>query len=270
MKTTFLNNMYRCLVVLLLLCQPHQALTQMPKKAETVAINGKNMYYEVHGEGSPLLLLHGYAQSSKDWQEYIADFAKDFEVYLIDLPGHGKSSAFTKSMVISEVAEDLNALVTALKLEKVKAIGFSFGGDVLFQLNLINPELVEKMVIIGSLGTWSIKEHPEVAESFTFDNQAYRDYVWPYHESEDQIKALFREFLNYEVALSDQDLQSIRAKVLLVCGDQDSATPIDEIARVRKFLPNSQLWVLPNVPHSAHKGENKVDFVKKARSFLLE
>ena len=66
-------------------------LSQIPKKVESVSINGKNLYYEIYGKGKPLLLLHGYTQSSKSWKPYVKDYEKEYEVYLIDLTGHGNS-----------------------------------------------------------------------------------------------------------------------------------------------------------------------------------
>ncbi|MCK5470458.1 MAG: alpha/beta hydrolase, partial [Cyclobacteriaceae bacterium] len=59
-------------------------------KSETVTLNGKKTYYEVYGKGEPLFLLHGYFVSSKHWLPYILDFYEDFEVYLVDLQGHGR------------------------------------------------------------------------------------------------------------------------------------------------------------------------------------
>ncbi len=69
-------------------------IAQKPKKTESVSVNGKKIYYEIYGEGKPLLLLHGYTQSSKSWIPYVKDYEKEYEVYLIDLTGHGKSEPF--------------------------------------------------------------------------------------------------------------------------------------------------------------------------------
>ena len=83
--------------------------SQIPKKSESVLINGKNIYYEIYGKGKPLFLLHGYTLSSKSWMPYVNDFDKEYVVYLIDLTGHGKSEAFKENLSIKSVAEDLNS-----------------------------------------------------------------------------------------------------------------------------------------------------------------
>src|SRR6187431_480682 len=87
-----------------------KGFSQTPKKAETVNLNGINIY---------------------------------FEVYLVDLRGHGKSSLYREKISIRSVASDVDALAEYLKLDSIKAIGFSHGGDVLFQLALLHPGLIK-------------------------------------------------------------------------------------------------------------------------------
>ena len=242
--------------------------SQTPKKFESVSIKGKTLYYEIYGEGKPLFLLHGYTQSSKSWKPYVKDYEKDYEVYLIDLTGHGKSEPFKQDLSIRSVAEDLNALIQYLQLEEIKAIGFSFGGDVLYQLALINPSVVESMITIGAVGTWTINDFPDYLEVFTFENR--NDFPWlkTSHEGDEQIRGLMDQFKNYTVKLSDEELQSIQPEVLIMIGDDDEGMYFEEVARVKKYLPNSDLWVLPNVSHGAHEGETKEAFIAKSKVFL--
>ena len=164
------------------------SFSQTPKKTESVSVNGKKIYYEVYGEGKPLFLLHGYTLSSRSWVPYVMDFNKEYEVYLIDLTGHGRSEAFKENLSIKSVAEDLNSLIEYLKLEKIKAIGFSFGGDVLFQLALINPSLIESMITIGAVGTWTINDFPEYQKIFTYENRANFPRLLTDHGAADKIK----------------------------------------------------------------------------------
>ncbi|MDY8137296.1 alpha/beta hydrolase [Aquimarina sp. 2201CG5-10] len=242
--------------------------SQTPKKSEYVSINGKNIYYEMYGEGKPLFLLHGYTQSSISWKPYIKDYEKEYEVYLIDLTGHGKSDAFKEDLSIKSVANDLNSLIQYLKLEKIKAIGFSFGGDVLYQLALINPSIIECMITIGAVGTWTIKDFPEYLKAFTFENRDNFPWLKTSHDSDEHIKGVMEQFKNYTVALSDNELQSIQPEVLIMIGDDDEGMDLKEVVRVKENLPNSDLWILPNVSHGAHEGETKEEFIIKSKSFL--
>lgn len=244
------------------------SLAQTPKKAETVMINGKSIYYEVYGSGTPLIMLHGYSLSSKSWMPYVSDFDKDYEVYLIDLTGHGKSEAFKEDLSIKLVAEDINFLMQYLKLEKINAIGFSFGGDVLFQLSLLNPSLIESIITIGAVGTWSVKDFPEYQESFTYENRGDFPWMKESHTSDIKVRLIMEQFENYIVKLSDAELKSIQPEVLIMLGDDDIGISLEEVVRVRKNVPKSDLWILPNVSHGAHEGENKEEFIQVSKAFL--
>lgn len=242
--------------------------SQTPKKSESVLINGKTIYYEVYGQGKPLFFLHGYTLSSKSWIPYVKDFDEDYEIYLIDLTGHGKSEAFKEALSIKSVAEDLNSLVQYLKLDKIKAIGFSFGGDVLYQLALLNPSLIESMITIGAVGTWTINDFPEYRKIFTFKNRANFPWLLENHGTDERIKALMDQFNNYTVKVTTEELQTIKPEVLIMIGDDDEGMDLEEVARVKKNLPKSDLWILPNVAHGAHEGETKAEFIIKSKTFL--
>lgn len=242
--------------------------SQMPKKSESVLVNGKNIYYEIYGKGNPLFLLHGYTLSSKSWLPYVKDFDKEYEVYLIDLTGHGKSDAFKENLSIKSVAEDLNSLVQYFKLDKIKAIGFSFGGDVLYQLALLNPSLIESMITIGAVGSWTVNDFPEYKKAFTFENRGNFPWLLESHGTDDKIKALMKQFNNYTVTLTNEELKTIKPEVLIMIGDDDEGMDLEEVVRVKKNLPISDLWILPNVAHGAHEGETKDEFIIKSKVFL--
>lgn len=242
--------------------------SQSPKKSELVSVNGKSIYYEVYGEGKPLFLLHGYTLSSESWLPYVKDFDQEYEVYLVDLTGHGKSESFKEALSIKSVAEDLDSLIEYLQLDKIKAIGFSFGGDVLYQLALINPPLIESMITIGAVGTWTINDFPEYQKAFTFENKANFPWLLTYHITDEKIKSILDQFNNYIIKITDVELQSIKPEVLIMVGDDDEGMDFEEIVRVKINLPNSDLWVLPNVGHGAHEGETKSEFIIKSKAFL--
>lgn len=243
-------------------------LASQPIKSEKVTINGKNIYYEVYGEGKPLFLLHGYTQSSIAWRAHVNDYIDEYQVYLVDLTGHGKSDAFSQTLSIKNVAKDLEQLIHYLKLNRINAIGFSYGGDVLYQLALINPSVITSMVTIGSIGSWSINDYPEVQQSFTYELAKNHSWIQGAHSSDEQVRILFDQFNHYSVRLSNDDLTNIATNVLIVAGDSDQGVPLEEIVRSRKHLPNSSLWIVPNVGHGGYDGDNKEAFIRVSKSFL--
>ena len=258
------------IILIILILLPTLSFSQTPKKTEFVLVNGKIIYYEIYGEGEPLFLLHGYTLSSKSWLPYVDEFHEEYEVYLIDLTGHGKSETFKEDLSIKSVAEDLNYLVQHLQLDKIKAIGFSFGGDILYQLALLNPPLIESMITIGAVGTWTINDFPEYQKAFTFENRDNFPWLITNHDTDHKIKALMEQFNNYTVKLTNGELQTIKPEVLIMIGDNDEGMDLEEVARVKKYLPNSDLWILPNVAHGAHEGETKGEFIIKSKLFLSE
>jgi pimeloyl-ACP methyl ester carboxylesterase len=241
-----------------------------PEKAEVVSLNGHTIYYEVYGKGEPLLLLHGYTLSSKEWQPFVDDYANDYRVYLVDLQGHGKSGPYKEALSIKSVAKDIHALIKYLDLESVYAIGYSYGGDVLFQLALIDPGIIKSMISIGACGIWESKQFPDWIESFSYKNIQNLKWMYDHQTGEDQIRVILDQFPNYNSAMSDEEIKRIEARTLIVLGDQDNSLPLESVLRVRQNLPHSFLWIIPNTGHNAHKGKNKNEFVKVSTSFFKD
>lgn len=240
-----------------------------PKSTELVKVNGTKLYYEVYGIGEPLIFLHAYTQSSVAWKSFVDDYSNDYEVYLIDLRGHGKSDPFRGRFSVSECAKDVVDLVKYLKIEKTKAIGVSFGGDVLLQIASLNPEIIDSMVIIGANGDWDAQDYPEMLRTYKVENLVQFQWLHDFASGGDvQIKAIIEQLANYKIKLSDDEIRNIRAKTLLVLGDNDGQVSIESVVRLYKMLERSHLWIVPNTAHFAHDGDNKDEFVKVSRFFL--
>ncbi|CAN5351322.1 alpha/beta hydrolase [soil metagenome] len=242
--------------------------SQVPLKAEKLILNGSNIYYEVYGKGEPLLLLHGYTWSSKSWLPYISDFADEYKVYLVDLKGHGKSGIFTEKISLRSAASDIDALSRYLKLENINAIGYSYGGEVLFQLALLHPGLIKSMISIGSCGSWSSKDFPDVAEYLSYKNIQNLPWIQEQQTSEEQIKLILDQIMFYDITISEEEMKSIQTKTLIVVGDQDEAISYECVLSAKKNLPNSFLWIVPNTGHGAHRDKNKNEFIKTSKQFF--
>lgn len=244
------------------------SFAQTPKKTETVHINGTKIYYEVYGNGTPLFFLHGFTHSSKSWLPYLNDYIDDFEVYLTDLQGHGRSSPFTETLSIRSAARHVDELIKYLKLDSINAIGYSYGGDVLFQLALLRPGLIKSMVVVGACGICNIKDFPKWIDFLSYNNIDQLPWMREVHQSEEQIKSILAQLPNYTVTVSEAEFRTINTRVLLVIGDGEDSILWEDILKAKNNLPNASLWVVPNTGHRAHKENNKDDFVRISKQFI--
>ncbi|MFN8342957.1 MAG: alpha/beta hydrolase [Cyclobacteriaceae bacterium] len=164
-------------------------MTQPMNKSELFTLkNGHKLYYEVYGQGDPLLLLHGYTLSSKSWMEFVNEYSAKYQVILVDLQGHGKSGSFDSDLSIKSVASEVDELIQHLNFKSLFAIGFSFGGDVLFQLASSRPGLVKSFISIGACGFWNSKDFPNWIDWLSYKNIENLKYMYEYQGDENQIK----------------------------------------------------------------------------------
>ncbi len=242
--------------------------SQNPKYSGTIELNGLLTYYEVYGQGNPLFLLHGFTQSSKSWLPFINEYSNEFEIYLVDLMGHGKSSPFKEKISIKSAAQNLNDLIEYLQLDSINAIGYSYGGEILFQLALLDPDLIKSMVIVGSCGSWDAKDFPEFVEYLSYKNIDNLPWMHDQQLSEERIKNILDQVPDYSVIISESELKSIKTRTLLVVGDHDHATPLECVIKVKSNMPNAYLWIVPNAEHRVHRDKNKELFIKTSKEFL--
>ncbi len=119
----------------------------MPK----IKIEGIELYYETHGEGEPLLFIHGLGSSTRDWQGQVHFFAKKYQIILFDIRGHGQSDKPLGPYSIPLFAQDTARLIEHLELPALAVIGISMGGMIAFQLAVDRPDLVKQLVTVNCL-----------------------------------------------------------------------------------------------------------------------
>jgi pimeloyl-ACP methyl ester carboxylesterase len=114
-----------------------------------VDVNGINLYYETHGSGRPLILLHGGLGSGEMFGPTLPKLAAGHQVIAVDLQGHGRTADIDRPITAQNMADDIAALITHLGLEKPDVMGYSLGGGVAFWTAVKHPELVRKLVIVS-------------------------------------------------------------------------------------------------------------------------
>lgn len=117
----------------------------MPK----VNVNDIEMYYEITGQGDPLLLIHGLGSSTRDWEDMIP-FLPNFQIITIDLRGHGQTTKPKGPYSIKMFAEDIVSLLKTLNLQSVNILGISLGGAITLQMAIDYPKFVKSIIVINS------------------------------------------------------------------------------------------------------------------------
>src|SRR5271155_1595985 len=115
-------------------------------------VNGLKMYYEVHGSGDPVVLLHGaFMTITNNWTGWIGELSKTRKVIAVELQGHGRTADIDRDISSANLADDVAALLDHLKIPRADVIGYSMGGGVALQCAIRHPEKVRKVVSISSV-----------------------------------------------------------------------------------------------------------------------
>ena len=114
-------------------------------------VNGLKMYYEVHGSGEPVVLLHGaFMTITNNWTGWIGELAKTRKVIAVEMQGHGRTADIERDISQENLADDVAALLDHLKIPKADLIGYSMGGGVAMQCAIRHQDKVRKVVVISS------------------------------------------------------------------------------------------------------------------------
>ena len=232
----------------------------MPK----VQVNDIDMHYEVHGEGPPLLMLHGFSGASQAWTPLIKDYSERFQLIVPDLRGHGKTTNPSKKLSNRQASEDINELLKILGLKNVKAVGCSFGGDTLLQIATRYPNKIESMVLDGATPYYTNQMRKKVI-NLTVTEEQMKIFRQVHVFGDEQIELLFQNHVEMVSMYDDQNftapfLSSIQAKTLVILGDRDIFIPVEMATSLFEAIPDSYLWIVPNAGHALTM--NSVDVVR--------
>ncbi len=216
------------------------------------------MFYEVHGEGPPLLHLSGGTCSNEVGSEDIAALAKNFHVIAPEQMGHGRTADDTaRPFDYHDMAEDVVALMRHLKLDSAMVFGFSDGGILGLDLAINHPELVVKLAVSGTnFSVGGIDDSTlEWFKTTTGDGwplELRRSYDrlspdGPDHWN-DLIERMKVMWLSQPEFTTEQ-LETITAPTLVIAGDRDDITPPEHTVALFKAIPNARLCIVPNAGH---------------------
>jgi pimeloyl-ACP methyl ester carboxylesterase len=232
-----------------------------------VEANGIRVHYETHGEGEPLLLVHGGTATSRSWSSHLPAFTEHFRVFAPDSRGHGRTDNPAGELDYRVMADDVAALITALGLQRPLVLGYSDGGQIALELAMRYPGLAGALVLggtqyrfsdayledaralLGITGGGQVdperleREQPEFvaylreAHAHVYGPEYWKTYV-------KQIAALWLTPLRY----TSEDFAAVTDPVLILVGDRDGACA-EEAPELFRLLPNAELAIAPGSDH---------------------
>jgi pimeloyl-ACP methyl ester carboxylesterase len=219
------------------------------------------MYYEVHGSGRPLVLLHGGVVTiDLNFGAVLPVLAKDRQVVAIELQGHGHTADTGREMTLDNLAGDVVALLGKLGIGRADFYGFSLGALVIQTLAVRHPDVVGRAVV-ASAPFRPDGYYPEVtpgqadfsspklptADDFEAMQQAYRR-VAPDPGHFQEFQARTAGMVGAFAGWTDEQLRAISAPMLILLGDDDFVR-VEHGAEMRELIPGAQLAVLPGAVH---------------------
>ena len=137
--------------MLLMLLAPGITLGQQYPTTGYAPVNGLKMYYEIHGSGEPVVLLHGaFMAITDDWRVWINELAKTRKVIAVEMQGHGRTADIKRDITYENLADDVSALLDHLKIANADLVGYSLGAGTAMQCAIRHPEKVRKVVSISA------------------------------------------------------------------------------------------------------------------------
>src|SRR5215510_13703085 len=127
------------------------AVAAQEPKTGYAPVNGLKMYYEIHGQGDPVVLLHGaFMTITNNWPDAIAMLAKSRQVIAVEMQGHGRTADIDRDFSYENLADDIAALLDYLNIKQADVLGYSLGGGVAMQLAIRRPDIVRNVVSISA------------------------------------------------------------------------------------------------------------------------
>ena len=238
-----------------------------PSASGYAPVNGIKVYYEVYGEGRPLVLLHGaFYTIEMNWGQLIPELSKTRKVIAIEFQGHGHTPYSDRKLDIATLASDVEGVMKYLKVDSADVAGYSMGGSIAYQFAVTYPQRVRKLVIISSTyksSGWL----PVINNAFKgfkpefFDNTPLKtgyDAVAPDKTKWTKFVEQMIDFAGVPFNVGDSNIAKITAPVLLISGDNDG---LDKVELMKTYqllgggvsdlapMPKSQLAIVPSQTH---------------------
>ena len=240
------------------------------KVGKYLPINGAKIYYEEYGTGEPLLIIHGNNGSIESMENQIEYFRNKYRVIVADNRGHGKSELKTDSLTYVQITKDWEAIVNYLKLDSINIVGWSDGGIIGLKMGISGKSKIKKIVAMGAnlrpdstaVHSWAIKHDLKSLKMIKSKIQEENT-----SQNWDLQKQLL-EIMLVQPNIPTKDLSKIKAKVLIMAGDED-ITKNEHSLEMYENIPKAQLCIMPGETHFTPVSNPKL-FNEIVNRFLSE
>ncbi|MDX0573373.1 alpha/beta fold hydrolase [Sinorhizobium medicae] len=261
--------MFRTILFTVALLVAGTTLAQSEPAGDRVSVNGMEMYFEVSGEGDPLIVLHGAYMNIPSMGAIIPKLAETHKVYAIEFQGHGRTTDIDRPITYSNLADDVAAFMDAVQIEKADVFGYSMGAGAGLQLAIRHPGKVKKLAaasVAYDAEGWQPEFKAFIPQMSVemFVNMPFAEDYRKLAANPDGFPELVRKLiaLEKEPMAWEPEVKALKTPVLIITGDADVATLEHSVALFRllgggvmgdmgKPLPASRLAVLPATSHTA-------------------
>ena len=212
-----------------------QTPTTTPAKGGYAPVNGLKLYYEIHGTGEPLILLHGGVGATDMFAEILPALSKARRVIAVDLQAHGRTADIDRPLSLEAMADDIAALLKHLEIPRADVMGYSMGGGVALRTAIQHPDVVRKLVLVSTafkkdgwypeiragmaqMGPGAAEPMKQTPMYQLYARVAPRPADWPV------LLTKLGEMMRKDYDWS-REVSAIKAPTLLVFGDADAVTP---------------------------------------------
>ncbi|MEO6639284.1 MAG: alpha/beta hydrolase [Ginsengibacter sp.] len=215
-------------------------------------VNGLNMYYEIYGEGKPLVLLHGGGSTIQtSFGKLIPLLEKHRQLIAVELQAHGRTNDRSADLTFEQDADDVAALLQNLNIAKADFLGFSNGGQTTIEIALRHPQLVNKIVLASAFYKRSaaVQQFWEGFESATLNDmpEVLREAYLAVNSSAEGLMNMFKkdvQRMKIFKGWQDEQLQAIQAPTLVISANNDVGSP-EHAVEMYRTIPNCELAIFP-------------------------
>ncbi len=227
-----------------------------------------------------VLFIHGAGGGEYTWSYQKGFFEKQFNPFIIELPGHGKSGG-DGEQEIGKYAEQVHVFLRSMRLSKVTLVGHSMGGGIVQTLALTHPEVINKIVLVGTGARLRVfpmildginnnfKETVRKIAQFAYSRKVSPDLIERAISDLMQCRpeVLYGDFLACDRFDIMNDVEEINLPALILCGDEDELTPVKYSQFLHSRIKHSKMEVLPGAGHMVMM-ESSQTFNGKVREFI--